>query len=360
MLRTEPTESQYLDACVASVLLAIDGQFASRELARLDVADVTVDEDGGLAVAGVVLPCDHEERERGVPWDCAACAVKRVVQQHAGAGLLLRACSSGSLTTALTQRLAGLRDRRWAGVALDRTTSGWRSTRLTLAVGNTDRQVAGFRRACVLAVGRRGTAARWLRARAWVMVAWSGGFRMCGDLLRLRRAAVTVDPNGEGFRLALASSKDDPFGRKQVTRGIPWGDGSGLCAASMLAEYLCVRDAVHGPGGFLLVADVVTCGTVAGRGLSRGGQGSDGGSGTAKRDIDLLCERAGLERGQYSSYSTRKGFSQQALDDGWDEEDIRDALRQQTLGVTLNSYLSARKAKDVSTALMRRVNRGGS
>lgn len=358
MLGCEPAASRQVEACVASVLLAIDGQLTSRELARLDIAHVTIHDDGDVTVDHVVYPCDHRERVRGVPWDCTACAVKRVVAQHSGGGPLLGGSSSGNLSTAMMQRIAGLRDRRWAGVTLDRSTSGWRSTRVTLAAGNTDCQVAGFRRACVLAVGRRGTAVRWLRARAWVMLAWTGGYRMCGDLLRLRRSAVTVDPNGEGYRLALASSKDDPFGRKQVTRGIPWRDGGGMCAASMLAEYLCVRDAVHGSGGFLLVADVATPGPVLGRGLSGGGLGSDGGAGTAKRDIDLLCQLARVDRGQYSSYSTRKGFSQQAHDDGWEPEDIRDALRQQTLGVTLNSYLSARDAEKVSSDLMARVSGG--
>ncbi|MBY9074223.1 hypothetical protein K1X13_05240 [Nocardioides sp. WL0053] len=354
MLTTTPVTTPRLDACVAAVLLAMDGQMTARNLAHLEVDEVRDLRDGSVRVGGQEFPCDHVERMRGVPWDCTACAVRAVVTHHPGTGTLLAAAAGGDPVPAMSQRLSALRDRVWAGVPMDRSTSGWRSTRLTPGSALTDWQAAGFRRACVLIVGRRGEAGTWLRARAWTAMAWSCGFRMCGDLLRLSRMAVSADPTGAGYRIDLAGTKDDPRGDKLVVRPLAWGDGP-VSVASLVAEYLCVRDAVHGRGGNLIVSDVLSRRDAAGRGVADGGRGCGGGTGTAKRDLRVLCELAGLSDRRYSSYSTRKGFAEQAHRDGWSVEEIRDALRHQTLGVTLNSYLAASAAKDVSTKLIRNL-----
>lgn len=358
MLTCTPSATARLDARVAAVLLALDGQMASRQLSDLSPQDVR-EVSGGVSVAGHVFACDHEERVRGVPWDCTACAVRAVVGAHTGVGPLLTAASTSDLGVAITQQLVALRDRSWGGVPMDRSTTSWRTTRLTAAEGLTAWQVAGFRRACVLIAGRRGEAGTWLRARAWTAMAWSCGFRMCGDLLRLDRRSITVDVNGSGYRIDLSATKDDPYGTKQVIRPLAWGTG-GISVAGLVAEYLCVRDAVHGPDGSLLVGNLLRRDATAGRGLADGGEGSDGGTVTARRDLQLLGQLAGLAKCPYSSYSTRKGFAEQALRDGWSVEDIRDALRQQTIGVTLNSYLAASSAKDASTKLISLIPRTAS
>jgi hypothetical protein len=163
-------------------------------------------------------------------------------------------------------------------------------------------------------------------------------------------AAVRLDPGGAGYELHLAGTKDDPAGDKRVVRPLPWGDGA-TSVAHMMAEYLCVRDAVHGADGSLLVGHVINP-LEAGRGIAADGAGVGGGTGAAKSDLQLLCAAAGLSGRNYSAYSTRKGFAAQAHDDGWAVERISEALRHQALATTLNSYLEASAAKDVSTRLI--------
>lgn len=349
MLMARLPSGQYVDACVATVLLAMDCGFSGRDLGRLGVDEV-VDGPEGIMVAGKALACDHVERARGVPWDCTVCAVRAVLAGHPGEGPLLRRASSGDLVVSTCQRLRKLRDRAWGGTATDATASGWRSTRLRPADGLTMWQQAGLRRASVLLMTRRGAGGRWLRARVWTAVSWTCGFRMCGDLLRLDRDAVKLDPNAAGYGLYLAATKDDPAGEKRVVRSLPWGDG-GLSVAQMMAEYLCVRDAIHGPQGSLLVGHVLNP-LVLGHGIASGGEGVGGGTGIAKDDLQLLCAAAGLSDRTYTSYSTRKGFAAQAHQDGWTVEQISEALRHQALATTLNSYLQAAAAKDVSTRLI--------
>lgn len=355
MLSATPQRTPRIDACVASVLLAIDSQMTARELAGLEIDEVELLPDA-VQVRGQRFPCHHAELVRGVPWDCTSCAIRAVVTAHPGPGPLLAAASDGDLVVATSRRLAGLRDRGWGGAHVERSTSAWRSTRLTPGPELTDWQAAGFRRACALLAGWHAEAGTWLRARAWTTMAWSCGFRMCGDLLRLDRDAVSSDPSGAGYRIALAGTKDDPRGEKQVVRPLAWGDGP-VSVASLVTEYLCVRDAVHGPGGKLIVADVLSRRDAAGTGLADGGRSRGGGTRTAKNDLGLLCEFAGITDRRYSSKSTRKGFAEQARRDGWTVEAIRDALRHRTLGITLNSYLAASAAKDVSTTLIRSLGR---
>lgn len=355
MLTATLRSTTRIQAVVASVLLAIDSQMASRELARLGTAEVEL-LPHGVQVGGQTFPCRHAELVPGVPWDCTSCAIRAVVEAHPGAGPLFVAASEGDLVAVTARRLRALRDRPWGGAEVNRATGGWRSTRLTPAEDLSDWQAAGFRRACVLLAGRHGEGGTWVRARAWTALAWSCGFRMCGDLLRLDRKAVFRDAGGQGYRIALAGTKDDPRGEKQVVRPVAWGDGP-VSAASLVAEYLCVRDAVHGPGGKLIVADVLSRRDAAGTGLANGGQGGGGGTGTARKDLGLLCDLAQITDHRYSSKSTRKGFAEQARRDGWTVEAIRDALRHQSLGVTLNSYLSASAAQDVSTTLIRSLAR---
>lgn len=349
MLTAAPASDPHVDACVATVLLAMDGGYSGRELGRLGVDEV-VDGPEGIVVAGTAFLCDHVERVRGVPWDCTVCAIRAVLSSHSGEGPLLQRASRGDLVVSTSQRLRQLRDRPWGGTATDATASGWRSSRLRPADGLTPWQQAGLRRACVLLAGRRGEGGRWLRARVWTAVAWTCGFRMCGDLLRLDRDAVRLDPTGAGYGVHLAGTKDDPSGDKRVVRPLPWGDGA-QSVAQMMAEYLCARDAVHGPGGSLLVSHVLNPLT-PGQGIASGGEGVGGGTGIAKDDLQLLCAAAGLSGRDYTAYSTRKGFASQAHDDGWTVEQISQALRHQALATTLNSYLQSAAAKDVSTRLI--------
>jgi hypothetical protein len=123
---------------------------------------------------------------------------------------------------------------------------------------------------------------------------------------------------------------------------LEWGGGGGgSSAAQAMAEYLCVRDAaVGGRDGALLLTSassrhrplVVT---------SR--KAADG--------FSMLCGFAGLPEGVYSSYSTRKGYGQQARLDGWEPEQIQQGLRHQRLDTT-RLYTGSVDARLTVTKLM--------
>jgi hypothetical protein len=310
----------------AWVLLALDTEFTRTQLSRLTRDDVEVHERS-VTVAGVEIVCDHEERVRGVPWDCTACAVRgRVQTLSPGEPLLGDALGR--------DRLRQLR-RTWKACSTpDRPRN---APALVLQPGLSSWGVAGARRGLVLSVYAESWFV-WLRGRAWTSVSWTCGLRMCSDLVRLPRAAAAPDADGRGYRLRLRGTKDDPSGAKQVERLILWSADAGTCAARALAEFLCVRDALAGVDGHLLVSS-------AGQRLSLLEAPK-----TAKKALNLLCRLASIEA-VYSSYSTRRGFATQASLDGWDEEKIRMALRQESLDTTL-LYVAAPDARAAVTKLL--------
>ncbi|MFC7723610.1 hypothetical protein ACFQW6_00735 [Nocardioides sp. GCM10028917] len=356
MLAAESPRDSRIDARIAAALLAWDHGWAGPELARFGVAETELVGEG-VRLAGQVIACDHEARVAGVPWDCTACVVRRVVLSHNGDGALLAAASHGSMATAMYQlvkQIAALDGGRGLIHTPPRRAPGPGKTAITVAPKSalTQYQNAGIRRAIALAVGRREVGLRWVRARAWVALAWVGGFRMCGDLLRLPRTAVAGDPEGRGLVVELGGTKDDPSGAKRVVRALPYAADS-RSAASFVAEYLCIRDALRGPGGFLLTRMSVLPRGDDDWGLADAGKGAGGGTNLAKSDLGLLVQLAGgLNGARYSSYSTRKGFAEQARMDGWSVEEISHALRHRHLGVVLDSYLAGLSAQDVNRRLL--------
>ena len=174
-----------------------------------------------------------------------------------------------------------------------------------------------------------------------------------GDLLRLPRTSVTSDLEGRGLVVELGGTKDDPHGFKRVVRALPHATAGSASAASFVAEYLCIRDALRGPGGFLLTPMTVLPLGDDDSGLADAGKGTGGGTSRAKSDLRLLSQLAGgLDGARYSSYSTRKGFAEQARMDGWSVEEISLALRHRHLGVVLDSYLAGLSAQDVNRRLL--------
>jgi hypothetical protein len=108
---------------------------------------------------------------------------------------------------------------------------------------------------------------------------------------------------------------------------------------------LCVRDAAAGQDGSLLLADL--------RHRPLAGLSGTHPHKVAKGDLDLLCQNPGLPA-VYSSYSTRKGYAQQAQLDDWPVEDIQEGLRHIELDTTLSHYLAHHGAKQAATKLMRK------
>lgn len=299
----------------AALLLLLEG-LAPGVIDRLSPEDVTAGPrvDAGVVVAGHHLPCDHQERVRGVPWDCVACAVRDAVH-HLG--------SAERFNTGLINRTAELR-RRFRHLAGKGEPWGPRE-------GITAWETAGLRRAIVLFTAetpREGH--RWVRARAWTGVAWSCGLRMRSDTLRLERADAAPDAAGRGWSVRLAATKDDQTRAKGVVRPFGWDDRDGVVAAA-LAEFACVRDALIGEEGRLF-----SLGAERGKRLEA--------HSAARDDLNLLARLAGVDP-VFSSYSTRKGFAAQASEDGWSADQIQEGLRHLHLTTTITHYLPKTGAK---------------
>ncbi len=300
----------------AALLLLLEG-FAPGVIDATTSEDITAADGAEVIVHGQHLACDHESRVRGVPWDCVACAVRDALD-HLEPG----ECFNTGLinkTSQLRQRLRHLsgKGEPW-GPQLG--LSGW--------------EAAGLRRAVVLSTAEhQGEGYLWARARAWTGVAWSCGLRMGSDTDRLERAAAAPDAAERGWSVRLAATKDDPAGAKSVVRPFSWDDGDGI-VASALAEYACVRDAIVGEEGRLFVP-------LGGKGHGRPFREA---AAAAGKDLDLLARLAGVEP-VFSSYSTRKGFAAQALEDGWSEEQIQEGLRHLHLTTTTTRYLPKMGAK---------------
>lgn len=347
MLRASPDDSERDRAWAAAVLLSFDCDLSAKSLAGVTIDEVAVG-SGVVSIGGRDIPCDHRERVRGVPWDCTACAVRLVVAEHADSckPLLYRARDVTDLKSALASQLRLLRDTAWRGSSFAHPHAVGQDCSLTPSPDLSDWQVAGLRRALLLRVGphRRG---RYLRAKAWVSVAWASGFRMCGDLVRLDRSHARPAPDG-GWTVDLSGSKDDPCGRKEVVRSFAWPMGADpkdtdLSPARYLSEYLCVRDAVQGPSGQLFRARPLTPRDTDVAFVS--------GQEAAQKDLDALVALAGLDGHSYSSKSCRKGYTNQALEDGWDLDEVRQGLRHLSVGTTFFSYAKRTAARDAASRL---------
>lgn len=305
----------------AALLLLLDG-FAPGVIDATSSEDVTAatGPGAGVIVHGQRLPCDHKERVRGVPWDCVACAVRDALDHlEPGERFNTRLTNKTSQLRQRFRHLAGKGEPRGPQLGL----TGW--------------EAAGLRRAVVLSTAEhQGEGYLWARARAWTGVAWSCGLRMGSDTDRLERAAVAPDAAGRGWSVRLAATKDDPASAKGVVRPFSWDDGEGI-VSSALAEYACVRDALVGEQGRFFV----------GLGGKTHGKPIRSSAAVAGSDLDFLARLAGVEP-VFSSYSTRKGFAAQALEDGWSAEQIQEGLRHLHLTTTITGYLPKTGAKKAS------------
>lgn len=319
MLATQPRWSHAQRKDLAEMLLVFDLHPVPGELDRLTRADVELGDDGSVTVAGLWLECDHDQRVRGVPWDCTACAVRGVAAPLAGDDLLLNRSKRprGQYWAKRLRRLSPLMGGRGPHPGL------------------TDWQEAGLRRLLVLGTTQDGL--RWARARAWTGVAWSCGLRMGSDTERLERSAFRPDRADRGWSLVLGATKDDPAGAKQVTRPFGWGGAGSVSVVDALVEWLCVRDARFGRVGAAFPSiNTRTAGQMKHAAMA------------ATEDLRLLAELAGIEP-IHTSYSTRKGYAAQAAADGWPVEDIQEGLRHLHLSTTVAHYLPAVTAREVAT-----------
>jgi len=309
----------------AALLLLLDG-FAPGVIDALTLNAViaTPSVSAGVVVRGQHVACDHEERVRGVPFDCTSCAVRAAIVEI-GEGEPFRT----GLVNAMSQLRARFRCLAGKG-------EPWGPRE-----GLTVWEQAGLRRALVLstAVAPR-DGYRWVRARAWVGVAWSCGLRMKADTLHLQRGDAAPDAAGRGWSVRLAATKDDQPGAKNVVRAFSWDSADGQ-VASAIAEFACVRDALIGSEGRLFNLNAVERGTSTDRG-------------NARADLDLLARLAGIAP-VFSSYSTRKGFSAQALADGWTEDQIQEGLRHLHLTTTITHYVPKTGVRKVAGRFAGRV-----
>lgn len=340
---------------VAAALLSFETGLANHRLASLRCADVTAAADGAISLLGHVVACDHTERFRGVPWNCAACSTRRTLltAPHTDGSTIRRppdellfaplhtagaAAAPGQVKDAFATLIRGFTRRGVPG--LPARAAGTRKPASLRPVADLSVwELAGLRRAIVLHVGLQ-HGLHLVRARFWTAMSWSFALRMSSDLIGLDRARFHHDVRGRGWTVHLAGTKDDRDGHKNVTRPLAWAEhpgGHGL--GELASEYFAVRDALAGPTGNALLSGLTFA---TPRPIPPGQAGLH----LAARDLDLLCAIAGLGI-EFSSYSTRKGFVAQADADRWPPERIAAALRHADMD-TLAAYLPARDAREAA------------
>ena len=334
------------EAAFVAVLSGLDTGLSATLLARVTMGEVVVLGHGAVVLAGHVLPCDHEPRVRHVVWDCTACALRDHRKKRALDGAVNTDPFFGLDAAVLGPRFRTLR-REWGRVLAVQMSRGVPANVLCLRADLDDWARAGARRGLVVATWHYPEGA-WLLGRAWVTVAWCGGYRMCGDLARLTRGAVTSLPGGSGVAVSLAATKTHPEGEECV-RSLLFADcdGSGISAASLLTEYLAVRDALVGADGCLFIS------APCGRARGTAGLMSDPGS-VAKGVLRALAQWGGLEP-VFTSYSTRKGFVAQAEADGWPLERTQAGMRHALPETTFRFY-RRHQAKRAVTKLANSVD----
>jgi integrase len=323
MLNTElPTGIPGL-ARKAGLLLVLDGITRPGRVSQLTRGDITID-NNGVTVDDTHVPCDHRERVRGVPWDCTACAVTDLLNANPHSDTPFQVgpqTVDRNTWSYIKKRIPGIE----TPTATDWGTAG---TRRAVALRAAVEQGKGD------TLDRDAYGLRWLRARAWTAIAWTCGLRMASDTTQLERSQAKPATDGTGWSLTLGPTKDDPGARKGVTRFFPWPEGDQVSVARILTEYLCVRDALVGPDGALII-DVYN---------GRGSEPLKKPVPVATRDLTLLATIAGLDP-VYSSYSTRKGYAAQSAQDGASLEDIQLGLRHKNLATTLRHYVPGADGK---------------
>lgn len=306
----------------AMILTHLDLQISVPQLSKWKVPESQPREIAGpLSIGDVEIPCDHRERVRGVPWDCAACAIRDLMRHTSTPGALLfepLGVTPARIATISSQALRRTAYQRLSHVVYRHPDH--RSSIPQIRATASTYEIAGMRRALVLHLGYE-SGFGLVRARAWLAVAWVNGLRMASDFSDISRRDVSEDALGQGFAITLGSTKADRSAARRKTVTVTWAANGG---ARQLAEYLCVRDALTGPGGSLIVptpfsnsregdALMSACRTVE--------------RSTAKTDLNRLAKLAGLEAEGFSPHSVRRGHATQRGIDGQDLAGIQNALR---------------------------------
>jgi hypothetical protein len=340
LLSTVPTSTPYSRAARAGALMLLDSDLTAIDITHALTADVTFTEKGSVTVAGIEFTCDHRERVRGVPWDCTACAIREAAADAVAGRLLAAGPKRWTMHLRASGVLAALNGLLPVSTGKPLTRKSKPSSVLRTRDDLTPWALAGLRRAVALSELDNGL--RWVRARAWVGITWTCGFRMGSDLENLRRDAVRPDPDDRGWSIRLGASKGDQGGSQVVVRPFSWPDDvDDLSITSMLLEYVCVRDAFLGRDEALFPPM-----TSHGFTDSDTGEGFENAAKAATSDVRLLAELAGVEP-VYTSYSLRHGYATQAALDGWEIEEIKAGMRHRQMSTT-HGYAAARNGQAVS------------
>jgi hypothetical protein len=315
-----------LRAKSAFTLLALDTNWEREEISSLTISDVVL-EPGQAAVRGETLKCDHRARAAGVPWDCTVCSIAAVVNEHAGPRehLFAAGYSESAIARKNNQRIWGIpiRAGAWPGL-LPLSSAG----NLSIDPNLSDYELAGLRRALAIQISDLPQMSV-LRGRMWWAAAWSAGLRMGSDLTDVARDQVAIDR--QGIRIDLGRSKTDRLGRKKTVLTFPWEiDGQAQLPASMIADYLAVRDSAFGnaAGPFLIRS-------IRKKVLLAPEQ-------TAGDDIAALAARAeGITEDNLTAYSARVGYASVADAESWPIEKIQAGLRHD-LTDTTSRYIGRR------------------
>ncbi|WP_341230515.1 hypothetical protein [Nocardioides salarius] len=324
-------------------MIALDTHLSAAKLGAVRAGEIELLADGSVEVAGALVPCDHEPRERGVPWPCGACAV----------GALQAATPVGELLFGKANSLAELfavRRREWHQTLHAPTRpNGTTSSQIRLRDGLTARQIAGVRLGLAVSAWQNPEGA-WLLGRAWFVLAFAAGYRMCGDLAGLRRSAVGFAPDGTSLNLSLAVTKSDQAALATVIRPFHFeSDPASPWAAECLAAYLAVRDALVGEAPdepLWMCAPPVRA---RGRHIIAM-------SDPVKVGNRMLAELAAvLGLPHLTTYSARKGYAKEAFDAGWQPTRVQAGLRHVHIETTLRHYRERAPQKSVSRLADRRA-----
>lgn len=346
MIEATPETTARQRAHRAMILSHLDLQISVAQLSRWTVPESQPQgRTGPLAIGEVEIPCDHRERVRGVPWDCTACAIRDLIRHASTPGALL--FEPLGVTPHQIAKIFGQAFRRTAYQRLAHVVERHPDHRSIPRIRATASpyEVAGMRRALVLLLGYESGFAL-VRARAWLATAWVNGLRMASDFSDISRRDVSEDALGRGFAITLGSTKTDRSAARRKTVTVTWASSGG---ARQLAEYLCVRDVLTGPGGSLIIptpdrdsreGDALK---FACRAVERS---------SAENDVNRLASLAGLRTEGYSPYSVRRGHATQRSIDGQDFARIQRALRHKSAS-TSRGYVDKPDPQDNAERMMR-------
>lgn len=320
----------------AAFLVALDTRLSAATLGGVRAGEIELLADGSVEIAGAHVPCDHEPRERGVPWQCGACTV-RALAAGAPEGALLFG-KPGPLA-----ELFAVRRREWhRTVHAPIRPNGTTSSQLLLREGLTVRQVAGVRLGLAASAWQNPEGA-WLLGRAWFVLAFAAGYRMCADLAGLRRSAVSFTPDGGSINLTLAVTKSDQTAVETVVRPFHFeSDHASPWAAECFAAYLAVRDALVGEAPDEPLWMCAPPDRARGRLIHSMADPAKVGN----RMLADLTAALGLPH--LTTYSARKGYAQEAFESGWKPTRVRAGLRHAFIETTLRHYRERAPQKTVS------------